>query len=121
MEKPNLLWEIIRFFPEILFSLEPTSKTLRTSLCHDLSHLHFFLESEFGYTSVRDSDFTYCKSLLISELYDPGLLFRIKSNELEGDETKRQLISFDCKKEKVKTYDVNTPPGSDIANYGLQF
>ena len=57
MEKPNLLWETIRYCPQILFSTEPTAKSLRSSLCHDISHFQYFLESEFGYTDVRDSDF----------------------------------------------------------------
>ena len=58
MEKPNLLWEIIRYCPGILFSIEPAKRGLRSALCHDLSHFHYFLESEMGYTSVRDSDFS---------------------------------------------------------------
>ena len=57
MEKPNLWWETIRFFPEILFTLEPTTKGLRSMLCHDMSHFHYFLESELGYTDVRDLNF----------------------------------------------------------------
>ena len=64
MEKPNLLWETIRYFPHILFNIEPINTGFRRSLFHDLSHFHYFLESEFGFTDVRDSDFMYCKSLL---------------------------------------------------------
>ena len=44
-------------------------------MCNDMSHIHYFLESEFGYTDVRQSDFTSCKTLLLSELVDPGFLF----------------------------------------------
>ena len=77
MEKPNLLWETIEYSPRILFTLEPVMKSLRTSLCHDMSHFHYFIESQFGFTNVRDSDFTFCKNLLKSELDDPGLLFYI--------------------------------------------
>ena len=58
MEKPNLLWEIMRFSPQIIYTIEPTSKGLRKSLCYDISHFHYSLESEFGYKDVRDSDFT---------------------------------------------------------------
>ena len=58
MEKPNLMWETIIFYPQILFTIEPSSKSLRSYLCHDMSHFHYFLESEFGYTNVRKSDFT---------------------------------------------------------------
>ena len=76
MERPNLIWETIRFSPVILFSLEPTGKNLRKSLTHDMSHFHYFLESEFGMVNVRDSDFKECKVLLASQLSDdPGLLF----------------------------------------------
>ena len=77
MEKPNLFWETIEYAPSILFSLEPVMKGFRTSLCHDMAHFHYFLESQFGYHDVRDSDFTKCKSLLKSELVDPGLLFHV--------------------------------------------
>ena len=52
--RPNMLWETIRYFPAILFSIEPTQKGLRKSLCHDMSHFHYFLESQFGYSNVRD-------------------------------------------------------------------
>ena len=58
MEKPNLIWETITYSPGILYTIEATSKGLRTSLCHDMSRFHFFLESQFGYTNVRESDFT---------------------------------------------------------------
>ena len=58
MENSNLWWETIRFDPIILFSLEATSKGLRSIMCNDMSHIHYFLESEFGYTDVRDSDIT---------------------------------------------------------------
>ena len=58
MEKPNLLWETIRYTPRILFSLEPKTTSIRSSLSHDISHFHYFFESEFGYTNIRDSDFT---------------------------------------------------------------
>ena len=61
---PNLLWETITYSPGILFSIEATMKGLRKSLCHDMSHFHFLLESQFRYSKVRDSDFTFCKSLL---------------------------------------------------------
>ena len=82
MEKPNLLWETIRYSPIILFTIEPTNQSLRKSLSHDISHFHYFLESEFGYTNIRDSDFKCCKSLLQSELElgDPGLFFYITKN-----------------------------------------
>ena len=98
MENSNLWWETIRYSPEILFNLEPTTKNLRKSLCHDISHFHYFLESEFGYKDVRDADFTYCKSLLKSELDDPKLLFYMKqkSNPLSGFVFVPQLKSFDC-------------------------
>ena len=80
MKKPNLLWETIGYSPIILFSLEPVMKRFRTSLCHDMSHFHYFLESQFGYTNVRDSDFTSCKSLLKSKLENFGFLFYIAEN-----------------------------------------
>ena len=80
MEKPNLLWEIIGYDPIILFCLEPVVGHIRTSLSNDMSHFYFFLESQFGYTNVRDSDFKSCKSLLQSQLVDPGLLFYMTEN-----------------------------------------
>ena len=48
IEIPNLLWETIGYSPRILFILEPTNKRLKTSLSHDMSRFHYFLESEFG-------------------------------------------------------------------------
>ena len=77
MEKPNLLWEIIGYCPIILFTLEPTVKGLRTSLSYDMSRFHYFLESQFGFTNVRDSDFTKCKCLLQSKIVVPGLFFHM--------------------------------------------
>ena len=56
MDKLNLLWEIMSYSPQILFSIEPINRGLRESLCHDLSHFHYFIESEFGLSDVRDSD-----------------------------------------------------------------
>ena len=96
MEKPNLIWETIRYYPLILFTLEPVMKSLRSSLSHDMSHFHYFLESEFGLTNVRDADFTYCKSLLKSELADPGLLFYMTANRDLIQGFSKQLKSFDC-------------------------
>ena len=80
MEKPNLLWEIIRFFPNILYSIEPTEKSIRKALSHDIAHFHYFLETEFGYTDVRDADFSQCKTLLSSELNESPLLFYFTRN-----------------------------------------
>ena len=80
MENSNLWWETIRYFPQILFSIEPAAKSLRSSLLHDISHFHYFLESEFGYTDVRDADFSQCKTLLSSELNESPLLFYFTRN-----------------------------------------
>ena len=98
MEKPNLLWETLTYCPRILFTIEATQTGLRKSLSHDMSHFQYFLEAQFGYTNVRDSTFTYCKSLLKSELDDPKLLFYMKqkSNPLSGFVFVPQLKSFDC-------------------------
>ena len=110
MEKPNLLWEIMKYCPGILFSIEATQTSLRTSLCRDISHFHYFLESQFGLKNVRDLDFTSCKSLLQSQLDDLGLLFYMTENEpirqrgmARGRPKYRsgyvpKLVSFDCHK-----------------------
>ena len=95
MEKPNLMWEIIRFFPQILYTIEPTEKRLRKALCHDMSHFHYFLESEFGCTEVRDSDFTSCKSLLQSQLVHPSLFFYFTRNLMNLGGIVPHLKSFD--------------------------
>ena len=61
MENHNLLWEILPYCPWILFSIEPTRKRVQKLLGKKklhLSHFYYFLESEFGYTNIRDSDFT---------------------------------------------------------------
>ena len=89
MENSNLWWETISYDPIILFSLEPVMQGFRASLTHDLSHFHYFLESLFGYTNVRDLDFTSCKRFLKSELVDPGLLFYIEVKA-------KKIKSFDC-------------------------
>ena len=77
MEKPNLLWETIEYSPIMLFTIEATQTGLRKSLCHDMSHFYYFLEAQFGYTNIRELDFTYSKTLLKSELVNPRLLFLI--------------------------------------------
>ena len=77
MEKPNLLWEIIRFFLQIVYAIDPISKRLKKSLSHDLSHFHYFLESEFGYTDMRCLNYTSCKNLLKSHLDELSLLFYV--------------------------------------------
>ena len=64
MEKPNLLWEIIRYSPQILFIIETTKNLLRKHLSRDISRIHYFLESEFGYSNIRFTDYAYCKNLL---------------------------------------------------------
>ena len=89
---PNLLWETITYFPDNLFIIEATVKGLRKSLCYDMSHFHFFLESQFGYSNVRDSDFTHCKSFLKSELDNLGLIFLLMKN-MKGIPS---LKSYDC-------------------------
>ena len=95
MDKPNLLWEITGYDPIILFSLEPVKRGFRTSLSHDISRFHYFLESQFGCKNVRDLDFTSCKSLLKSR-FDLGMLFHIKST-FDGESNKvSQLKAFDC-------------------------
>ena len=58
MDNSNLIWETVRFFPQILFTLEPTMTGLRATLSNDMSHFHYFLESAYGCTDVRDLDFT---------------------------------------------------------------
>ena len=78
MDNPNLLWLTITYCPEMFFSIEVTVKGLRKLLCHDMSHFHYFLESQFGHSNVRDSDFIHCKSLLKSKFVDPGFLFYMK-------------------------------------------
>ena len=80
MDNPNLLWLTITYCPEIVFSIEATVKGLSKLLCQNMSHFHYFLESQFGYSNVRESDYTNCKSLLKSELEDPGLIFHIMKN-----------------------------------------
>ena len=69
------MWDIIKFFPQILYTIEPTNNRLRKALCNDMSHFHYFFESELGYTDVRDLDFRKCKSLLQSHLTHSPLLF----------------------------------------------
>ena len=101
MEKPNLLWETIRYSPQILFNIEPIKRGFRRSLCNDLSHFHYFLESELGFTNIRDIDFTHCKSLLQSQLLDPGLLFHMETGFGYG------LKSFDCKTSQVQVYHIH--------------
>ena len=106
MEKPNLLWETITYCPGILFTIEATQTSLRNSLCHDMSHCHYFLESQFGFTNVRNWDFKYCKSLLQSQLVDPGLFFYMTENSpiRQRQSAKKvyrrgfvpKLKSFDC-------------------------
>ena len=58
MEKPNLWWKTLRYSPRILYSIELTCRRLKKSLCNDMSHFHYFLESQFGLSNVRDLDFT---------------------------------------------------------------
>ena len=93
MERPNLVWATIEYSPRILFTLEPVMKSLRTSLCYDMAHFHYFLESQFGFKNVRDSDFSYCKSLLKSEIVK--LMFHITKKYSEPGFVP-QLKSFDC-------------------------
>ena len=98
MDRPNLVWLTIEYDPIILFSIEPVMKGLRMSLCHDMSHFHYFLESQFGLTNVRHSDFTTCKSLLKSRLEDPGLFFYMTKNtnpDIRGAVFVKQFKSFD--------------------------
>ena len=96
MEKPNLVWETIGYEPIILFSLEPVVRHIRSSLSHDMSHFYYFMESQRGLTDVRDSDFTSCKSLLKSQLDDPGLFFyRTKDVEFTPSGFMSKFKSFD--------------------------
>ena len=97
MDNPNLIWLTITYCPEIVFSIEATVKGLRKLLCHDMSHFHYFLESQFGYSNVRDSDFIHCKNLLKSVLVDTGLLFEIRKSGLK---------SFDCNTMQVQVYTI---------------
>ena len=103
MEKPNLLWEIIRFHPQILFTLEATKKLLRRSLCRDMSHFLYLLQSEFG-ISLKYAGFTECKSLLTSQL--AGQLFYLTKNSNDRPEFVPQLKSFDCNTKQIQVYSV---------------
>ena len=80
MESPNLLWETIGYEPITLYTIEPMQKSLQSSLSHDMAHFYYFLESQFGFTNVRGTDFTYCKSLLKDQLIEPGLLFYLRAD-----------------------------------------
>ena len=108
MDKPNLLWECITYCPGILFTLEAIKTGLRTSLCYDISHFHYFLESQFGFTNVRDSDFIDCKKLLKIEILDvySGLFFYMTQNSDDLPEFVPAVKSFNCNTSQVQVYKV---------------
>ena len=95
MENSNLLWEINGYEPIIIFSLEPVARHTRSSLSHDMSHFHYFMESQFGLTDVRASDFTSCKSLLKSQLDVSLLIFRALDWD-DNPEFVYKLKTFNC-------------------------
>ena len=71
-----------------------------------MSHFHYFLESQFGFTNVRDADFTYCKNLLNYHLVDPESLYYMTSNQDDDPEFVIQIRSFNCYTEQVQVYNV---------------
>ena len=90
-------------------------------MCKDVSHIHYFLESEFGYTDVRQSDLPSCKTLLKSQSDNRGFLFYFYDNRTLNLLVS-QLKSFDCSTQQVQ---VHNPP--QLANIyeakpiGVQF
>jgi hypothetical protein len=61
MEKVTkpLAWEINRYDPDIFFSLEASSTTLRHKYSSDLSYFYFFLEEMFGNTVSQSEKALY--------------------------------------------------------------
>jgi len=89
----NLLWEVLRYLPEAIFILEPTSSRIKEKLLGDVAYFHFFLEDVFGCRHVRELTWNECW-LFLYELIrknPPYLMW------LLGD----QLILFDCEAAQV--------------------
>ena len=103
MEKPNLWWETIGFFPQILFTLEPTAKGLSGILCNDTSHFHYLLdlniktlETQILLSAKVDLNLNYrilgCFSLWQRSVGFLGLCH--SSNHLTVIRSKRRFIIF---------------------------
>ena len=65
----NLISEIIKFEPKVLFSIEASSKKQHQALEKRPDILHTVIEEVYD-RSYRESDFTFCKAFLKSR-YNP--------------------------------------------------
>ena len=63
-----LLWEIIRYSPNIFFVLEACSQHMRNQLYSDVSYLQYFLEETFYEVNIRSLNEQDCRDLLKSRL-----------------------------------------------------
>ena len=52
-----LLWEMIRHYHQILFTLKCLNKNMLNSLSTDMSYIHYFLEEICEESEVRELDF----------------------------------------------------------------
>ena len=78
-----LLWEVIRYISEGLFTLEWVSKIMKNSLSGDESYMHWFLEEIYDQKNVRSLSFAEWKSILQSLLRShPFLVWNNYSSQL---------------------------------------
>jgi hypothetical protein len=67
-----ILWEIVRYRHELVFSLELTSKAMTAKFAGDLSFFYYFMEEHCRDTWVRETRSSYqdCKKRLRSYIRD---------------------------------------------------
>ena len=60
----GLLWEIIRYSPDIFFILESASNVLKEHLSSDISYIHYFIEEAWKDNDIRKQEFSDCRNLI---------------------------------------------------------
>ena len=66
LSKRPTLYEILRYAPKIVFSLNCVSKEMQEHLSHDMDYMHYLLEESFGQSDVRSLDWIKSLELLSS-------------------------------------------------------
>jgi hypothetical protein len=63
-----LIWELVRYSPFVLFSLQPVSRRMNLALMPDIDWMHYYIEETFAMARAlsRSLSFDECKRLFVS-------------------------------------------------------
>ena len=92
----NLLWDIFRIDPRIIFTMLCTSTTVKYSIDGNLSHFHYFLEDIYEMSLVRGYTAEQCKETVRLLLKSSHFLVALQT-------LTKSIHLFSCISHQIKT------------------